>query len=85
MENTSTKGRMPTIRFSDSADYDTLLSLVHEWCYVIVTKDGRRQAVDHLGGDDDQIGGSTWDEEKQDWSGEVKWFDLDEVEELIIL
>ena len=98
MENIATKGRMPTIRFSDSADYDTLRSVLnadgmpfsngeptHGWCLGVRLKNGYYAEVALFDSPEDAIGGFTWDEKEQNWSGEPKWFDLDDVEELIIL
>lgn len=95
---TSTPGRMPVIAFSDDADYDTLNSVLHlsdeggyshgmGWWVALKMKDGseRQVGLRFRTAPDDHIGGVTWDEEAQDWTGPEVYVPLDDVVQIIVL
>jgi len=86
-----TKGRMPTITFSDDADYDTLNAVLFtprgengdSWVARIVTKDGLHyDLMLNSKAPADFIGGSAW--QSGEWRGNPVWIHLDDVAEIII-
>lgn len=93
---TSTPGHMPVIAFSDDADYNTLDAVLgRNWCVALQMKDGSQVQVkdayisvatfERNGEYLDEIGGSTWNEEAQDWNGPEFYVPLDDVVQIIVL
>jgi hypothetical protein len=89
---------MPVIAFSDDADYDTLRSVLNTdgmpfsngeptygWCVGLRLRNGDYTEVALFDSPDDAIGGFTWDADAQDWKGEAKYFNLDDVIQVIVL
>ena len=92
MATTSTPGRMPVIAFSDGADYGTLRSVLNTdgdstygWCVGLRLKNGDYTEVALFDSPEDAIGGFTWDADAGNWKGEARYFDLDDVVQIIVL
>jgi hypothetical protein len=78
--------RLPSITFSDDADYETVVSVAHGWCAAFVLTMHRRVLGEVIGMEDDCFLIHPWNETVYDWDrSDIQGITADEVISIEIL
>ena len=78
--------RLPSITFSDDADYDTVVSVAHGWCAAFVMTLGQRVLGELVGMEDDCFLVHPWIKEDEEWDrSEIRKIVADQVVSIEIL